>query len=98
MSSHKQALHAAAPCPADVKRRMIDWWGPIVWEYYTGSERARVLLADWPKALAKFRKVMPVEYRRALAEMARQQEADKTGLEVLEIGLPLKAKGEARKN
>ena len=57
-----------------------------------------VLLADWPKALAKFRKVMPVEYRRALAEMARQQQADKTGLEVLEIGLPLKAKGEARKS
>jgi glutamate synthase (NADPH/NADH) large chain len=66
--------------------------------HYTGSERARALLADWPAALARFRKVMPVEYRRALAEMARQQQADKTGLEVLEIGLPLKAKGEARKS
>lgn len=40
LSSHRVALHAAAPCPVDVKRRMIDWWGPIVWEYYTGSERA----------------------------------------------------------
>jgi hypothetical protein len=40
---------------------------------------------------------MPVEYRRALSEMARQQQADQTGLEVLEIGLPLKAKSEARK-
>ncbi len=40
LSHHRQALHAAAPCPADVKRRMLDWWGPIVWEYYTGSERA----------------------------------------------------------
>ncbi len=40
LSSHRMALHAAAPCPVDVKRRMIDWWGPIVWEYYTGSERA----------------------------------------------------------
>lgn len=40
LSSHRFALHAAAPCPVDIKRRMIDWWGPIVWEYYTGSERA----------------------------------------------------------
>ena len=40
LSSHEVALHAAAPCPIDVKKRMIDWWGPIVWEYYTGSERA----------------------------------------------------------
>lgn len=40
LSSHRMALHAAAPCPIDVKRRMIDWWGPIVWEYYSGSERA----------------------------------------------------------
>jgi len=39
LSSHVSAIHAAAPCPVDVKRRMIDWWGPIIWEYYTGSER-----------------------------------------------------------
>ena len=36
---------------------------------YTGSERAKDILADWNDYLPKFRKVMPVEYRRALAEM-----------------------------
>lgn len=40
LSSHQLALHAAAPCPIDVKHRMLNWWGPIIWEYYTGSERA----------------------------------------------------------
>lgn len=40
LSSHTVALHAAAPCPIEVKRQMMDWWGPIIWEYYTGSERA----------------------------------------------------------
>jgi acyl-CoA synthetase (AMP-forming)/AMP-acid ligase II len=30
--------HAAAPCPVEVKRQVIDWLGPIVWEYYAGSE------------------------------------------------------------
>jgi long-chain acyl-CoA synthetase len=38
LSSHKAAIHAAAPCPMDVKRRMIDWWGPIIHEYYAGTE------------------------------------------------------------
>ena len=38
LSSHGIAVHAAAPCPAEVKRRMIDWWGPILLEYYGGSE------------------------------------------------------------
>jgi len=37
-SSHRCAIHAAAPCPKDVKRRMIAWWGPIISEYYAGSE------------------------------------------------------------
>ena len=31
-------VHAAAPCPVDVKRQMIEWWGPIINEYYAGSE------------------------------------------------------------
>ena len=38
LSSHKVAIHAAAPCPQEVKRRMFDWWGPILYEYYGGTE------------------------------------------------------------
>ena len=38
LSSHRCAIHAAAPCPVAVKRAMIDWWGPIFSEYYAGSE------------------------------------------------------------
>ncbi|MCK9901756.1 acyl-CoA synthetase [Parafrankia colletiae] len=38
LSSMRVAVHAAAPCPVDVKRRMIEWWGPILYEYYSGSE------------------------------------------------------------
>jgi glutamate synthase (NADPH/NADH) large chain len=55
--------------------------------HYTNSVRAQTILADWANWLPKFRKVMPVEYRRALKEMAKVQEADQTGLGVLEIGL-----------
>jgi long-chain acyl-CoA synthetase len=39
MTSLKCVIHAAAPCPASVKRAMFDWLGPIIHEYYSGSER-----------------------------------------------------------
>jgi fatty-acyl-CoA synthase len=38
VSSLQRVVHAAAPCPVDIKREMIDWWGPIVDEYYAASE------------------------------------------------------------
>lgn len=38
LSSMRMAVHAAAPCPPDVKRAMLDWWGPIIHEYYSGTE------------------------------------------------------------
>nr|WP_310523789.1 acyl-CoA synthetase [Polymorphobacter sp.] len=40
LSSLKVAIHAAAPCPVDVKRAMIDWWGPVIYEYYSATEGA----------------------------------------------------------
>jgi len=38
LSSLEIAIHAAAPCPAKVKEQMIDWWGPIIHEYYGATE------------------------------------------------------------
>jgi long-chain acyl-CoA synthetase len=38
LTSHRAAVHAAAPCPVEVKRQMIEWWGPIIYEYYGSTE------------------------------------------------------------
>ena len=38
VSSLRCAIHAAAPCPVPVKEAMIDWWGPVLFEYYAGTE------------------------------------------------------------
>jgi long-chain acyl-CoA synthetase len=38
MSRLRCAIHASAPCPIRVKQEMIDWWGPILEEYYSGTE------------------------------------------------------------
>jgi long-chain acyl-CoA synthetase len=38
VSSMEVAIHAAAPCPIPVKQQMIEWWGPVLFEYYAGTE------------------------------------------------------------
>ena len=45
------AIHAAAPCPIDVKRKMLDWWGPVIWEYYGATEGGGTIATpeDWLK-------------------------------------------------
>ena len=50
---HRVAVHGAAPCPAEHKRAMIDWWGPILLEYYSGSEGIGLTLIDSHEALRK---------------------------------------------
>ncbi len=38
VSTMEVAIHASAPCPVSVKQAMMDWWGPVLWEYYAGTE------------------------------------------------------------
>jgi fatty-acyl-CoA synthase len=50
LSSHRCAIHAAAPCPVEVKRQMIDWWGPIIEEFYSSTEsigRTTINSREW---------------------------------------------------
>ena len=46
LSSMQVAIHAAAPCPIDVKEQMIEWWGPVMVEYYSSSEAAGFTIID----------------------------------------------------
>jgi long-chain acyl-CoA synthetase len=50
VSSLRCAIHASAPCPVEVKRQMIEWWGPVLYEYYSGTESmgaTRIDSAEW---------------------------------------------------
>lgn len=53
LSSHRVAVHAAAPCPVEVKQQMIAWWGPILQEYYAATEAIGVTLIDSPTWLQR---------------------------------------------
>ena len=48
-SSLTSVLHAAAPCPVEVKRRMLEWWGPVIYEYYGATEGGGTLVSpeEW---------------------------------------------------
>ena len=50
VSSLRVVTHAAAPCPVSIKRQMLDWWGPIIHEYYSGTEdigNTFISAAEW---------------------------------------------------
>ncbi len=53
VSSLKFIIHAAAPCPHDVKTAMIEWWGPVINEFYGSTESSAVTLATSADTLAK---------------------------------------------
>ncbi len=62
MSSLRHMVHAAAPCPVEIKRRMIEWWGPVIDEYYAASEGGgTVVYADeWMKKPGTVGKPWPI--------------------------------------
>lgn len=53
LSSLVGVIHAAAPCPVEVKRAMIEWWGPIVYEYWSSSEGAGFTFITSPEWLER---------------------------------------------
>ena len=53
LSSLEFVMHAAAPCPPEVKRAMIEWWGPVIHEYYGGTETGTVTLGVSAESLAQ---------------------------------------------
>ena len=53
LSSLRHVVHGAAPCPPHLKRALIDWWGPVVHEYYGSSETGLVAFHDPAEARAK---------------------------------------------
>jgi long-chain acyl-CoA synthetase len=51
VSSLRTMIHAAAPCPVATKWKMLDWWGDVIWEYYSATEVGGTIISpsDWRK-------------------------------------------------
>jgi long-chain acyl-CoA synthetase len=62
-SSLRSVIHGAAPCPPDVKRRMIEWVGPVVSEYYGGTEGgfiAMISAEEWLERPGSVGRPLPI--------------------------------------
>ncbi len=82
VSSLRHVIHAAAPCPADVKRAMTEWWGPVIYEFYGSTESGAVTFATSEDALKKpgtVGKISPGAELRFYGEDGRQLAAGEIG-------------------
>jgi long-chain acyl-CoA synthetase len=70
ISSLTFVIHGAAPCPVDVKQRLIEWLGPVVWEYYAATEGAGTLVGseEWLAKPGTVGKVTPDDHVKILDE------------------------------
>jgi long-chain acyl-CoA synthetase len=88
LSSMRVMIHGAAPCPHEVKRRMLDWWGPVVVEYYAASEGGGTLItaADWLERPGSVGQAWPGSRVRVLDADGVDAPAGRPGTVYLQMG------------
>ncbi|GIF22795.1 long-chain acyl-CoA synthetase [Actinoplanes tereljensis] len=88
LSSMRVMIHGAAPCPQEVKRRMLDWWGPVVVEYYAASEGGGTLItaADWLVRPGSVGRAWPGSRVRVLDPDGDEAPAGRPGTVYLQMG------------
>ncbi|HEX4288435.1 MAG TPA: acyl-CoA synthetase [Trebonia sp.] len=88
VSSLRCMIHAAAPCPQEVKRRMLDWWGPVVVEYYAATEGGGSVItaAEWLERPGSVGTAWPGSEVRVLDDNGDDAPAGQPGLVYLRMG------------
>jgi long-chain acyl-CoA synthetase len=88
VSSLRCMIHAAAPCPPEVKRRMLDWWGPVVTEYYAATEGGGTVISaeEWLKRPGSVGTAWPGSEVRILDDNGDDVPAGQTGLIYMRMG------------
>ncbi|MFQ5664956.1 MAG: acyl-CoA synthetase [Candidatus Binatia bacterium] len=87
-SSLRHVIHAAAPCPIDVKRRMLQWWGPVIYEYYAASEGGGTLVTpdEWLQYPGTVGRAWPGSKIRVLDDAGRDCPAGRPGTVYMALG------------
>jgi long-chain acyl-CoA synthetase len=81
LSSLRHMIHAAAPCPVDTKHKMIEWWGPVIDEYYAASEGGGTIVntEEWLKKPGTVGKAWPISEIAIFDDEGNRLEANKIG-------------------
>ena len=88
LSSMRAMIHAAAPCPIDIKRRMLEWWGPVVWENYAASEGGGTVVspAEWLQKPGTVGKAWPTSEIKILDEQGAELPTGEIGTVYMALG------------
>jgi long-chain acyl-CoA synthetase len=88
VSSLEHMVHAAAPCPIDIKHRMLDWWGPVVYEYYAASEGGGTLVTpeEWLQYPGTVGKAWPSSEIRILDDEGNDRPTGEPGTVYMALG------------
>ena len=89
LSSMKWLIHAAAPCPVPVKRAMLDWWGPCVYEYYAATEGGGTIASpeDWMTHPGTVGKPWPISEIRIVDDAGADCGAGAPGIIYMKMGV-----------
>jgi long-chain acyl-CoA synthetase len=81
LSSLRYMVHGAAPCPKEVKRAMIDWWGPVVIDYYAATEGGGALITseEWLRKPGSVGKAWPGSEIKVFDDDGQELPADEVG-------------------
>jgi long-chain acyl-CoA synthetase len=88
VSSLRTMIHGAAPCPNEVKRAMLDWWGPVVVEYYAATEGggATIFADEWLRKPGSVGKAWSYSVIKILDESGAELAPNQPGLVYLQMG------------
>ncbi|MGZ4190273.1 MAG: acyl-CoA synthetase [Actinomycetota bacterium] len=88
LSSLRHMVHSAAPCPVEVKQRMLDWWGPVIDEYYAASEGGGTLATaeDWIRKPGTVGKAWPISQIKILDDEDNEQPPGTSGTVWIKMG------------
>ena len=88
VSSLRAAIHGAAPCPPEVKRRMLSWWGPVVIEYYAATEGGGTAIGaeEWLRKPGSVGTPWPGSVVRVLGDDGAELPAGEIGTVYMQMG------------
>jgi len=88
VSSLTHVIHSAAPCPVDTKRKMLEWWGPCIYEYYSASEGGGTLVTptEWLQKPGTVGKPWPISQIRILDDAGQPVPARTPGTVWIRMG------------
>ncbi|TCO46692.1 acyl-CoA synthetase [Actinocrispum wychmicini] len=88
LSSLRTMIHGAAPCPLETKRRMLDWWGPVVVEYYAATEGGgtSITAEEWLRKQGSVGRAWPGSVVRVLDDNGDDMPVGEPGLVYMKMG------------